>query len=267
MSFEHFLESAQELKINDIFDVIFHSSYYPAFFIIHCFYVCYYLRISPGRNGLQWWRSLVLGFLLSYGPRYIFGSLISRGLPEHQSLMVYKIYLPVWLSMNICPFDLVYKFIHRLISRSVLAILAELGNGQLFIHYLWNSLNVFPDEPIKCLYIIMATYGTTMLVEYVDNLIFSPKRRFMFYPYHYLKRIFVLAAVTLALSHPSLVLKPDQIISMYVIIPYMATIFALLKLLDIVVERGHPFKMLDIVFPKVMLNFLFTYHAGKSEQA
>lgn len=266
MSFSSFLESAQELNLNSIYDLIFHSSYYPTFFFVQCLYVCLYLRFSPGRPSLKWWRSLLLGFFLSYGPRLVFSWLISRNLPEKQNGVAYITYLISWALLNICPFDLVFKFLSRLVSRSILAILAEFGNGQLLIHYLWNSSNAYPDHPITSLYVSFVPYTVTMIVEYLDNLIFDPKRRFMLYPYSYLKRVFIMASAVIVLSQPNFILDQPHIIDMYILIPYFATMNGLLKLLDIVFTKGHPYEIFDILFPTEAMSYIFTYHSGKQQK-
>lgn len=263
MSFSSFLESAQELNLNSIYDLIFHSSYYPTFFFVQCLYVCLYLRFSPGRPSLKWWRSLLLGFFLSYGPRLVFSWLISRNLPEKQNGVAYITYLIAWALLNICPFDLFFKFLSRLVSRSILSILAEFGNGQLLIHYLWNCANAYPDHPITSLYVAFVPYTVTMVVEYFDNLIFDPPRRFMLYPYTYLKRIFVMAVAVMILSQPNFVLDQTHTIDMYILIPYFATLNGLFKLLDIVFSKGNPYRILDLLLPSEAMSYLFTYHSNK----
>lgn len=262
MTFSSFLESAQGLNLNSINDLIFHSSYYPAFFFIQCLNVCLYLRLSPRKPGLKWWRSISLGFLLAYGPRLAFSWLISRNLPEKQNGVAYITYLISWVLLNICPFDLFYKFLSRVVSRSILAILAEFGNGQLLIHYLWNSANAYPDHPITSLYVSFVPYTVTMIVEYIDNVVFDPKRRFMLYPYTYLKRIFLMAAAVIVLSQPNFVLEQSYLIDMYRLIPLFATMNGLFKLLDIVFAKN-PYQVFDILFPSEVMSFIFTYHAEK----
>lgn len=257
MKLDALFESAQELDINTIFDLIFHSAYYPSFFFIHCLYICLYLRHSAASKGFQWWRSFVLGFLLAYFPRFLFSWLVQRILPERQNGSVYLVYLVAWLVMNIFPFDLIFRLLNRVVSRTILAFLAEFGDCQLLIHNIWNSLAIYPDHPITAFYVVITPYFSTLLIEYIDNLIFVPNRVFHLYSFAYLKRVAFLALCLVILTQPKLVLGQSQVFQLYQLIPIAAVLNGLLKLIDILVFRGNPFRYLDIVFPSSVLKRLY----------
>ena len=245
-----------------VLDILFYSSYYPVHYFCNCLFICFYLRVaSPPHTGLQWWRSLILGFLLSYAPRKFFGWLIFRNLPEENSSL-YLTYFIAWSILNICPFDLVYNFILRTVPRVVVGTIAEFGCAQLLIHYTWNAINSFPDKPFQSIYIVVSVYLVNIVIEYIDNLIFSPRRKFNLYNLPYVKRIFVFTSLVVLLTTPNKLInfKP---IEMYHFLPIYSTLFALLKILDAVSSRANPFNVLDLFFPNILLEKLFTYHSSK----
>jgi hypothetical protein len=252
------VDSAKDLEWQSISDTIFHSEYYPTFYLVHCIFVCVYLRSSAGVHGLQWWRSWLLGLVFSYGTRYLFLWLIDRFIIDRDVVLYYT---GVWLAFNIFPYDLVYRFARRTVPLGLLALFAEFGNGQLVIHYAWNANNSFPDKVLKSLMVIATAYAFPMAIDSFDNIAFRPKRRFMFYPWTYLKRIIAQATVVMLATVPTPI-WPHPYSHMYTLVPYNALVNGVLKLVDGVWAQNL-FGVVDLVFPIEVIGFLGKFH-GRS---
>jgi hypothetical protein len=222
-----------------------------------------YLRLAAGQNGIQWWRSLVLGFLFSYGTRWAFGWLIYRLLPERQSGQIYLQYLLVWAAFNLVPFDLIFRFMKRPIARFFLVVASEFGNGQLIIHFLWNGINAFPEKPLAIIVLILSIYAFPIALDHLDSLVFEPRRKYMFYPWSYWKRIVIDGIVLLALCQDGFILNKAKM-HMYSIVPFNAVALAICKVLDIIVY-GNVFEVFDVLMPIELSRILFTYYGEKTD--
>jgi hypothetical protein len=267
--FQDLVDSTKDVAWEDIFDIVFHSEYYPTFYIIHCVFVCAYLRISAGSGGLQWWRSFLLGLALSYGTRYTFSWLISRTFPESSSPLTVIYYASVWAVFNFCPYDLVFRFVRRSVPLYILAFFVEFGNGQLLIHYLWNANQAFPEKVLTTVLITTAAYAAPMAVDWFDNVAFRPKRRFMFYPWTYLKRVFVEAGVVMIATVPITVSVLGRTFAieepwshMYGLVPWNAGVNGVLKLIDGIFTRDI-FGVVDFVLPIQLCRLVGSYHPGR----
>lgn len=244
-------ELSQDFSTNYLLNIIFHSDYYSGFYIFQAIYVCLYIR-SSSVYSMQYWRSFILGFMLLLGPRFIFGWMVERELPELLQKSTYFSYIVIWIIVNFCPFDLFYKFCIRSVTRFVLSIICEFGNGQLLYNYIWISLIVYQNKYLSIIYLILMIYGFQIFIDYLDNIIFHSKRRFMLYPITYLKRILFTAIIMIILS--------QQTVDIYHLTPLCSMIFAIFKFIDLIFHSNHPYLIYDFLLPKSLFQHIFTYY-------
>jgi hypothetical protein len=179
--------------------------YYSRFYFCHICYVCLQLRRSAGALGLRWWRSLLLAFLLSNLSRLSFCWMcqIPNGFAD-LSHIVFHSFL-IWSAFNICPFDLVTKLFNFSIIGSLLsgivAILAAWGHVDLMAFCCGSAhLGAFSSPPAVFLMIVLA-FAAPIAVDEIDTLICRrrrlPTRTFMVFPWPFMWRIVVGAAILL----------------------------------------------------------------------
>ena len=262
MPLSDLFENVSEYTANDIFDMIFHCPYYPTIYIIQCIFTCYYLRKTTTKPGIEWYRSLILGFLLAYSGRYILGQLIARVLPEMVDNSYLKIYLIIWLLFNIFPFDLIFKFFDRTISKWVLSILSGYVDSIGLMHSIWNIINVFPDNNPRLILIIITYFITPMIIHVIDNLIFQENRIIMLQPFHYLKRIIFITIIILFLIQKNYFFPDQPFSQVYHLIPSLAGIMSFLRLIDLIFSKDNPFFIIDYIFPK-FFEFFFPLNSLK----
>lgn len=248
------LQSAREYTFQNFLETIFLSPYYPVFYGFNCIYICLHLRRQCGCGGLQWWRSFGLGYLLSYGHRVFFGWLISRTLPESQSL-VFLTYSVIWACLNIAPFDIFHRFLNRPILQFTISVFSHFGENQLVIDFLRYSSYIFPNKPLSWLWIVAAVYSIRLFIDWFDNVVFDLKRRQTLYSFADVSRWTLSAALILGIV--TLVYTTPHFHGIFISAASGAFQIAL-KLLDWI-SYGNEFDIVD--FPGDFFRTVFTFHA------
>ena len=251
-----------------LYNIIFNSSYFPIYFIIHCFYVCYFLRIMTPIGGFHILRSLILGFILSYFNRFLFSCFLGITLPENEKKIVFLTFLIVWILMNIFPFDLIFKLLNITFLRIFLQISSSIGQSQLLINCLFNHLLIYPNDPSKALITVLTSFSIPIIIDYLDSYLYGSKingyfthkkKTMMLYPFHYIKRISFLTFFTLLLSQKDWILNNSYLIDLSSLGLPISILTLSLSLLDIFSHYGLPFLMFDFFFPKIFKLF-FTFY-------
>jgi len=257
------IENAAEVSASDVFDMVFHSPYYPSMYVIQCLYICYYLRKVSRKPGIEWYRSFVLGFLLSYSGRYVFGILISRILPEMSDYSVLYVYCAVWGLYNLFPFDFFYKFIDRPVSKWVLTLLSGFAEAISVLHSIWNVDNVFSENYPRQITILFICFIIPMIIQVIDNMISTLKLPYLLYPFHYLKRVVVMILVAILLTKKNFIWPTQPFSQIYYLIPPFSGFMAALKLIDLVFGKGNSFSIIDLFLPRFLTRiFPMQSHKG-----
>jgi hypothetical protein len=256
---EDLLDSAREKSFQNLYDIVFHSPHYPGLYTFTCVFICLHLRVSAGVGGLQWWRSYALGFLFSYAQRYALRVLIARALYENiPSTLIHYSY--IWALINIAPFDLLFRLFCRPIPNVICAVLAEFAAGHILVDNLWFACYVFPQRPWEALVRTMVSYIVPFAIDAVDSAVFAPRRKAMLRPWSYLKRVLVIATVSIIISQETFVFGDGRrLMDLYVLMSWVACVAALLKVVDAVITSS-PFEIVDFVFPTSLMKLVATYY-------
>ena len=270
----HFFEEWKTISFSDVINLFFSSNYFTLYFIIYCYYICYYLRIVAPVGGLHPARSLLLGFVLAYSPRFIYGRIVHSSLPEMENNSVYIKYAFVWISMNLCPFDIFFTIMRNPVSRTLLQLLSTFGNTLLINTTIYQMLSVFPNENLKVFMCCIFAFSVPCFLDYLDSEIFGKKRFFMinrtrhylmFLPFHWIKRVALLILIEIAFSQPGFLL-PEKLTRPLFTLNIPIAIFATVcSAVDLIVHKGNPFFMMDFIFRKMFDNY-FTYYPAKAIQ-
>lgn len=235
-----------EYSAGELYELIFSSYYFPAYYILHAVFVCFNLRYtSPGKN-FPWYRSFILGFLLTAGTRYVFGKLCNRLLREfegrNEAFIAYGI---VWACFNICPFDLIFKFAMRPSSKVIIKCLDAFAQAQNVVQLSFSGAMIFEQKPLKVITLNIFCMCIPIIVDVLDRLIFGQRRPPMLYSFNYIKRMIVACIIIV-------VLGTNVIEGLYMSTGraslYASLVFVVLAALDYYMT-GKPFGNADLLFP------------------
>jgi hypothetical protein len=103
------------LPLRDFFLNYTYDAYQPIWFIFHSMYVCLSVRSFTGRNGLPFYRSFPLAWLITVGPRYCFSLAAGVQIPKFPgNENTFSVFFIIWAFFNIFPFDFVFKISYYL---------------------------------------------------------------------------------------------------------------------------------------------------------
>lgn len=256
-SLNDILENFQEYSLQDYQKLIFHSNYFPVYYVMHAFFVVFNIRYSAPRGGVHWFRSFILGLIMSSGPRYIFTYFINRTIPEFQDYQQIIYYSVIWAILNICPFDLIYKFSSRTASKIVIQAFDAFSQAENVIILCYSGTMIFPSKPLRVGLIVWICLQIPIIADIVDRAIFGLRGKPMAYQYNYIKRTTAAVCATILLGTRD-IFQPEPAIEMYHFIPILTVIYVLLSLLDYLFT-GDIFFTIDIIIP-FFWEEVATYH-------
>lgn len=249
-----FLEMTAEMSYQDILKALFHYETSNVYWVIFSIYVCLYFRLTNKRGGIKWYRSLIVGYLIIYMPRYLFKVVTTRYTPDIASYTSFFTYFGIWCALNICPFDLIFQLCNRFSSRLALTILQAYIEGIEFIRIVYNIDEVFTSDAevdVKMVYINeFFLLFIPILVQSLDFLIAGDDNRNYLFSIVHVKRFILL---TIAIHY--LVLASDYIenppLTFYDLIPIVSMLNVLIRVIDLLYYDFYPFAYIDLIFPSL----------------
>ena len=253
-TFSDALESAGDLSFETIYNLIFHTDTFPGPFTIMSIYVCFYLRLTTFKTGMKWYRSFLLGLCLVYLPRYTLGKIISRSIKESQNYNFLVYYSVVWLLFNIFPFDLIFKFCNRPVSRLVLAIMEAISESLILVTNHFNISSVFSYEDnhdsAKIIMYMIFINIIPLLIQKIDAILSGEKKRDFCFPIAHFKRTLLSIVIITFITKESF-FWTEAIIDHYSLIPLLAFLNGLLRAIDYIAYEGYIFHYVDFLFPSL----------------
>lgn len=252
-------ENLKEYTAADLYEIVMKSYYFPACYILHAIFICANLRYtSPGKS-FPWYRSFILGFLMTAGPRYVFGKLSDRLLKEFQgkneALITFAI---VWACFNLCPFDLIFKFSMRRSSRVILKCLDAFSQAQNLVQLSYSGSMIFERKPMTVITINMFCMCIPILVEAIDRHLIGQRKYPMAYSYNYIKRM-VVACIIVVICGTNVI--EGLYINMNSMFLYTSIVFIVLALIDYFMTEKM-FGNADLLFPEFWRD-IATYYPAK----
>lgn len=246
------LESASEMTFDDIFDLVFRPEGHMAYWVILSIYLCYYFRKSASPRGTKWYRSLIVGFLIIYMPRYVFSSIIHRSITELQDYTVWFVYLGIWCAFNICPFDIVFAFCNRFSTSLALSIVEAHIEAIVTINQLYNITETFTSDDVvnfeKIIFVQIFILFIPFIIQSIDAVISQDYERDFVFPIAHIKRISALSILIIFFTQKSSWV-PEPAIDFYHIVPVMSVFCMLARFFDYLYYDFYNFKFLDLVLP------------------
>lgn len=115
LAYEMYAERYGEIRLRDICYVLFDLPYYPVLFIIHALYLCVLIRRNY--RDLKWYKSLLLGYVATFGGRVLLAMIVHREPPLLAHPFYSLIFIAIWTAINSFIYDLVYVILNsRFIS-------------------------------------------------------------------------------------------------------------------------------------------------------
>jgi hypothetical protein len=201
---------------------------------------------------MSWYRSFVVGLCMSYLPRYALTTLLLRRVPESKELNFLTYFAAVWALFNICPFDLIYRFCDRPVSRAVLSIMQAHSESVVLIHNLFNIATIFTSDAIdngKVIIYMGAILLVRPLIQWVDDVISNDPKPHM-EPVSHFKRIIIFIILCNYVTQQTF-LWPEPIISYYELIPVVSIMSCFFRIIDFIFYEGNPFLYIDVIFPSL----------------
>jgi hypothetical protein len=260
MLLETVAESLSRLTFRRVYEAVFFSDFFPVYFIPQAIFSCFYLRVAAVPPGITWWRSFTLGLLLSCGTNFVTNMIHAESYPVDEFRSLLWTYAIVWLSFNISPFDFVFRFFNRPSLTFLVACLNQFCATHCLFVNLLLSTRPYPTSVSAIFLIVLTVYGFPPFIDWLDNRLVDPQRKFMFVPWSYLKRIAVGTGISIFLTGPNPWMS-EPLAHLESVMPPAMCAFAFLKSIDLVVT-GSPFAVIDFVVPPRQLRALFTYHAA-----
>lgn len=266
-------DTLKSISIADIIGFFLNSNFFYFYFIVHAIYVCYYMRMVAPIGGLHPFRSYTLGFILAYSPRFFYGRIVHSVLPELEDYSVIYKYTIVWISLNLVPFDLVFSIVRIPVVISIVQILSFFGISTFLNNTMYTLTTIYPQYYSKVLFSVIFCFSSPCFLDFIDSILFGSKRNIiinrkihfiMLYPFHWIKRVSLLAFLQLVLSQPQWILPEKYTIALYSLNLPFAIITGCLSLFDIVSHHGNMFFMFDFIFPKPFNTFI-TYYPSVGE--
>ena len=258
-TFSDALETASDLSFESVFNMIFHTDTFPGPFTIMSIYICFYLRLSTQKPGMKWYRSFLLGVAMVTLPRFIMGRIIERQIKEtdnHNFLIYFGV---VWAFFNIFPFDIVFKFCNRPVSRLVLVIMEAISESLILVTTHFNVAGVFTyenggaDTARIIIYMCVITISP-LFAQKVDAILSGERKRDFCFPVAHYKRVIVTNIIMTLITKESL-LWSEALIDHYNLIPVLAMFNVIFRVIDYIVYEGYPFYYVDAIFPKFGDNY------------
>jgi len=251
-------ETLSEYSASDIYKIIMQGYYYPGCFVLHAIFIVLNLRTTTPKAGVSWYRSFIVGYLMTAGSRHVLSSLTDRKLTEFEGMASIKTFAIVWALLNCCPFDLVYKFANRKSSRVVFALLDSFSQAQNVYQSTYSALMVFDGKPLRVFTIIMCCVSVPLIVDVLDRLLFGNRRFPMAYQFNSIKRNLFIVGALILVGAPGIFEEGVAIIGMGDLTNYTCAIYVLLTILELIILKGRIFYTYDFF----MRGFwqLFTYY-------
>ena len=220
----------------------------PVTYLYHAVFICMCLRCTR-KSGFQWYRSFIVGLVMTAGPRYAFSKLCDIPLSDlegwtHASWAFFAV---AWAAFNIFPFDLVFKCARAGPMRAVLQCLDGLSQAQVMVQLCYGGVGLFRGEPLRVITIAAFCMCAPLIGDVVDRMVIGERNCPMAYQFHYIKRVILtVSAVTLIAERSAL----DVVVGCQVY-AVVSTVYVLLAIVDTALT-GEAFNTVDFLFP----NFL-----------
>lgn len=249
----HALEAFQvlgEFTAADVYNIVIKAYYFPVFYIFHAIYVCVCLRCTS-KSGFQWYRSFIVGLVMTAGPRYIFSKLCDASLEEFEgNNMACICFACVWACLNIFPFDLLFKCAMVRVIRCTIQFLDAVSQAQNMVQLGYGGVYLFPGQPLRVITINSFCMCVPLIVDVIDRKVIGERNCPMAYQFNYIKRVLLTVGAVVLLVDQSILgwsVHPNHI--------FLGTSLAYLFLaaIDVAVADGL-FETADFLFP----NFLTT---------
>ena len=234
--------------VDSILDVIYYTECVFNWTLIQSIYVCVYLRKTTTSQGMTWYRSFITGFLLVFFPRLLYSSLINVNADEYSYFDYLSIFTPVWLSVNLFPFDFVFRILNIKTFQTVLTILQSHTEGLVFLNNMYLVSQVKNKVEHQILIIILVTLAPVM-IQGLD-FILSGDNRILMTPIAYLKRVLFLQILSFCLVTPALIWEepPIDLVNVLYVLPILLDI---LRIIDLIHFDFNNYMFIDYIFSRL----------------
>lgn len=108
--FQHFIESGYK----ELYKSIFGTPQFPFWFALQAIWSCYVVHRSTNHNKKTFtllMRNLLISALMSFAPRELFAYLFHKRSPILHNPVSFFIFFGIYLSIALCPYDIIYKIL------------------------------------------------------------------------------------------------------------------------------------------------------------
>lgn len=242
-----FIDTMRSFILNDLFNFIFRSDYYPVYYIIHVVYTCLNIRLTTNNFQVSWYRSIILNYCLSICPRYLLQVFLTTELPEFVEMTSFKGFFLVWALFNICPFDIIFILFNRQPILWIVQILDSFTIGRCLVITCETAASVFEGQFLRVFIISTCCTCAPILVDLFDRFLIRPRYDPMAYEIHYSKRLIVAVFITVF----NIVVENMDIAEILIPLSFLS-----LSIFDLYMNHGEVFRTRDIIFPHFWGNIL-----------
>ena len=235
--------------LEHVINVIFMSDYFRAYYVIHIVYIVFNIRWTTYTNGLPWYRSLILGYLMSISLRLMMEILLPIMLPDFIGFGSIFIFGIVWCFFNIAPFDLFYTVCKNSALKYVIQICDSFVIGESIVITCETTVNAISDIPAQTIVASCIPLCSPIVIDYLDRYFIGKRFKPMAYQMKYIGRIIFFVLLLVFVTHFGFLSYSQT----RIVFPL---IFILILILDIIVKR-EPFKIIS--FQKIF-SHLITYY-------
>ena len=248
-SLPNVFESISEYSASDIYKMIMQGYYYPGCFILHSIFIIFNIRLSSSRQKpISFYRSFILGYLMTTAPRYLLGFFTDRSLSEFENMATLKTFTIIWCLFNLFPFDILFKFLNRSSSKIVLSLLNSFSLAQNIYQSTYSTLMVFDGKPLRVFTIVVICICSTLIIDVLDRILISQRKFPMAYQFNSIKRNIIIIGVLILVGSPGIIEEGVSLMGMAELTNYTVIINILLTILDLIYFNGKIFYQLDLFF-------------------
>ena len=237
MNITSFYQTLRSTTPTELYNIIFHSYYYPLYYIFHVVYICMNIRLTTNSAGLSWYRSIVLTYCLSISAPFLLQTFLMIELPEFVEMKSFKGFFVVWSLFNICPFDLIFIIMNRPPLLFAIQVIDQFTVAQCVVNTCKVATEIFEGQFLRILIIAICSTCSPILIDLFDRHIILQRYEPMAYEIHYSKRLIAAVLITICF-HDS--------VDMNV---FLSLLFSFLSVLDLILSNGEVFRTYDFIFP------------------
>lgn len=245
---EKLIDKLQQTELGDVLE-LFNCEYLTVMFWFHVVFILYYIRCSTPSKGLPFYRSYLLGLLMSTAPLLVFSLFDQNQINSTIFKTIVFGYSICWALLNILPFDIAFKLVHNFKSEfKFLDSLAEFINLARLVE---ACHEIYKQNFYKTLAVTTFCLSTTVFVDAFDQLLNGKRLKPRAYPFFHIKRLLVFVAVYDGLSMDSDIfdMLPIPSFSRESAVPFLTGIYIFFTVIDIFFKPKSVFDMVDVVFP------------------